>query len=317
MLAWSCGEFADAEAIGAQALVLAREHQFTFGQAAALYLLFLAIETLGRFDEAISVGEESVARMREAGVRPWLAYLLADVGTRLSKEGQRERGEAWIEEGLALHREFGNKQGLGNKLSDLGLVSHEAGDLAGAARRYAESLHWLQEGGDVWYLASAVEGLAAVALAIEQAVPAAQLLGAAAALRDRFAGAVWPDERGRRERTVAAAREALGDEGYDREVAAGGTLPLPDVVQLATTIAAMFPATAAAPTRSAAAAAGLSPREHEVLRLLAEGKSNPEIADALFIGRGTVRTHVSNILGKLDARTRTEAAALARERGLL
>jgi DNA-binding NarL/FixJ family response regulator len=51
--------------------------------------------------------------------------------------------------------------------------------------------------------------------------------------------------------------------------------------------------------------------------LLAKGKSNPEIAEALYIGRGTVRTHVSNILGKLDAKTRTEAAALARERGLI
>jgi DNA-binding NarL/FixJ family response regulator len=62
---------------------------------------------------------------------------------------------------------------------------------------------------------------------------------------------------------------------------------------------------------------GLSPRELDVLRLLATGKSNPEIADALFIGRGTVRTHVSNILSKLDARTRTEASMIARDQGLV
>jgi DNA-binding NarL/FixJ family response regulator len=62
---------------------------------------------------------------------------------------------------------------------------------------------------------------------------------------------------------------------------------------------------------------GLSPRELDVLRQLAVGKSNPEIAEALYIGRGTVRTHVSNILTKLDARTRTEAALIARDRGLV
>ena len=54
-----------------------------------------------------------------------------------------------------------------------------------------------------------------------------------------------------------------------------------------------------------------------MLKLLAAGKSNPEIAEALFIGRGTVKTHVVNILAKLDAGSRTEAAAIAYQRGLV
>ena len=74
-----------------------------------------------------------------------MAYALGDVGMRLVEVGDRERGEAWIEEGLALHHELGNKQGLGNKLSDLGRLSHEAGDAPAAARHYAESLRQLWE----------------------------------------------------------------------------------------------------------------------------------------------------------------------------
>ena len=54
-----------------------------------------------------------------------------------------------------------------------------------------------------------------------------------------------------------------------------------------------------------------------MLRLLVEGWTNPEIAAALFIGRGTVRTHASNILAKLDAGRRTEAVSVARRNGLL
>lgn len=61
----------------------------------------------------------------------------------------------------------------------------------------------------------------------------------------------------------------------------------------------------------------LSQREQEVLRLLAEGQSNREIADCLALAEGTVKNHVSNILMKLHAANRTQAATLARARGLI
>ena len=61
----------------------------------------------------------------------------------------------------------------------------------------------------------------------------------------------------------------------------------------------------------------LSEREREVLVLLAQGASNKDIAERLVITEGTVKNHVSNILGKLQAENRTEAAAIARQRGLV
>jgi DNA-binding NarL/FixJ family response regulator len=60
----------------------------------------------------------------------------------------------------------------------------------------------------------------------------------------------------------------------------------------------------------------LTVRETEVLALLVTGRTNAEIAASLFLSPGTVRNHVSTILGKLGARTRTEAAALAHDHGL-
>jgi len=62
--------------------------------------------------------------------------------------------------------------------------------------------------------------------------------------------------------------------------------------------------------------AALTSREREVLRLIAAGRSNREIASVLFIAPKTASVHVSNILGKLGAASRTEAAAIAYREGL-
>jgi DNA-binding NarL/FixJ family response regulator len=61
----------------------------------------------------------------------------------------------------------------------------------------------------------------------------------------------------------------------------------------------------------------MSEREIEILRLIAQGASNREIASALFLAEGTVKNHVTNILGKLEARDRTQAALKARDSGLI
>jgi two-component system, NarL family, response regulator len=64
-------------------------------------------------------------------------------------------------------------------------------------------------------------------------------------------------------------------------------------------------------------AQNLTPRELEVLALVAEGKSNREVATRLFITEGTVKSHLSAMLGKLDAADRTQAVTIALKRGLL
>ncbi len=61
----------------------------------------------------------------------------------------------------------------------------------------------------------------------------------------------------------------------------------------------------------------LSDREKEVLVMIAQGIPNKEIADKLHLAEGTVKNHVSNILGKLQAENRTQAADIARRRGLV
>jgi DNA-binding NarL/FixJ family response regulator len=102
-----------------------------------------------------------------------------------------------------------------------------------------------------------------------------------------------------------------------RTVAGGDALLAPDVTRRVISRATAGPA---APTSAggdaAVAAAGLTEREAEVLRLLARGLSNAEIAAELFVGEATVKTHVSNVLQKLGLRDRIQAVVWAFEHGV-
>jgi DNA-binding NarL/FixJ family response regulator len=94
-----------------------------------------------------------------------------------------------------------------------------------------------------------------------------------------------------------------------RAVAAGETV-------LAPSIAAKLVSRVRADAASAAPPA-LSPRELQVLTLVADGRSNPEIARELYIGEATVKTHLLHVFEKLGVNDRTRAVTLAMERGLL
>ena len=100
-----------------------------------------------------------------------------------------------------------------------------------------------------------------------------------------------------------------------RVVAAGEGLLAPTVTRrLISEFARLRPNAGA---RSAAGLAALTPRETQVLRLVAEGLSNPEIAARLVVTEETVKTHVSRVLSKLGLRDRTQAVVTAYESGLV
>ena len=101
-----------------------------------------------------------------------------------------------------------------------------------------------------------------------------------------------------------------------RVIAAGDALLAPSVTRrLIGEFARQRPA--AWDSGPARALSALTPRETEVLRLIAEGLSNPEIAARLVVTEETVKTHVSRILGKLGLRDRTQAVVMAYETGLV
>ena len=99
-----------------------------------------------------------------------------------------------------------------------------------------------------------------------------------------------------------------------RVVAAGDALLAPTVTRR---LLERFAETLPTPEERAPALATLTERELDVLRLLSSGLSNAEIAERLFLGETTVKTHVSSMLRKLDLRDRVQAVVLAYETGLV
>ena len=100
-----------------------------------------------------------------------------------------------------------------------------------------------------------------------------------------------------------------------RVVAAGDALLAPEVTRR---VIARFanPAVSASAPDPLPVSSPLTEREEEVLRLMADALSNGEIAERLYIGEATVKTHVSNVLAKLGARDRVQAVVLAHRHGL-
>jgi DNA-binding CsgD family transcriptional regulator len=148
------------------------------------------------------------------------------------------------------------------------------------------------------------------------AVEPDELVGAWTASTAAFDAYGHVYEAARSRARLATALHAVGDHaGAGREAGSAletarrlGARPLVDEVR------------PLADARAGAAGPGtevLTPREAEVLALVADGASNREVGQRLFISTKTASVHVSNILAKLGARSRTEAVSLARRRGLL
>ncbi len=193
------------------------------------------------------------------------------------------------------------------------LVAAEAGDRPRASDLLVQSLTIFRNLGLPSGISDALAGLAVVATDGGKFVEAARLLGGFAALDEVTGASFEMPERATYERALANIRRSLGEDGFVVAQETGRALSLADAVAeaLAVAEAARVGDPVPIPTH------GLTPRELEVLRLLAEGRTDREIGGALGTNPRTAMRHVANIYLKLDLSTRAAAADFARRHNLV
>jgi non-specific serine/threonine protein kinase len=302
----------------ARSLALWRELGNARGTAGALLLLGIGELSQGDRERAVRLLEEAAARFEALGDRNGVAMARMVLANAAVEGGDGAKGEALLEEALALFRREGNHYGVASSLIGLAWAAEDRGDPTGAAAHYRDCLGLWGEIGTQEGLADTLAGTGRLAALGGRPAPAARLLGAAAALGEALGYFVPPWERARSTNAAAAVRAALGEHEFAAVWAAGRALT-PEQAALETAALLADLTDPAAPVASAGvgAGAGLTPRELEVLRLMVAGRSNPEIAAALFVSPRTAQTHVGNILAKFGVESRTEAAAHAVRLGLV
>ncbi len=267
-----------------------------------------------RIERAVT---EATAIFERLGDPKGLAFVRAREGMAAVERGDADRARDLLMEALGLVRREGTPYDISSGLLALGGVEADRGDIAAAAGHYAECLRLWDETGSRECIVAAVAGTGRLAAAGERPDAAVRLLGAAAALGEELGYAASPQERTRSERAASIACAALGEQAFAAAWAAGAALPFDGARADAEALLAAL-AERPDPTEAGAPAApgGLSPREVDVVRLIAAGRSNREIADALFVSPSTAISHVSNILAKLGLDSRAAVAAWAVRHGL-
>jgi predicted ATPase/DNA-binding CsgD family transcriptional regulator len=349
------GNYAEAARYGEAARAAAAKTDDWGNLALSLYVLTRASILQGDLEAAYKHLRDALEANNNAGEQWFQGYLLIELGNIERLRGNHAAARPHYERAYELREEFGNTEGMAVALTYLGDVALHEGDAKAASSHYQRALQHYYQIQDKGGLAEALAGAARAAAAIGELDHAREHiregLGYAAEIKHvpqvisllGNLGAVELAE-GDEEQAfpllcVALHHPASNHETRARVQSLGkaieklDTCNVPQAVKALTdvlgldsdlgieellenarreglTITGESEAPAALPD-------GLTEREAEVLRLLAAGKSNQQIADELFIAANTVANHVKNILSKTQSANRTEAAAYAVSHGLV
>jgi DNA-binding CsgD family transcriptional regulator len=241
-----------------------------------------------------------------------LAMSLGRLGSAALAQGDHAAARASLEESVEICRETGDDWVLALALRNLAIAAVRQGDYELAAAQLGESLSVLREPQEKIYTTQSLDSLAVVVSMQGDHRRAARLFGAAKALREAVGASVLPFYRADYDLGVVTARAGLGEEVFEEAWEEGRAMTPEEAIEYA--LGSEMPT----PTPpDASYPAGLSPREAQVLRLVAKGLTNAQIARELFISPNTVNRHLNSIYHKLGISSRAVATRFAAEHNLL
>lgn len=301
------GDYDGSRRLIGEHLEAARESGLTLIAAHLLWMLGLLELAVGDLDAARSAQEEALAWLGGEEILPasWVGMALADVLARL---GDVDACRTHLRESAALAERMKQRSVMAGGRQVAARLAVADGDPERAEQLLHEALALAMTNRFRPQAVELLEELARVAGSLEAHREAVRLLSAADRARKEM-GFVRPPISERDDAPVlAAAREAL-DSTFDAAWEEGAALTLEEAVAYASRARGER-------KRPATGWASLTPTEVEVVRLVAEGLTNPDIGARAFMSLSTVKTHLTHVFGKLGVTTRAELATLATRRGI-
>jgi predicted ATPase/DNA-binding CsgD family transcriptional regulator len=326
------GEYTGARTSYEEALPLFREVGNKSGVAEMLLFLGgLLFESQRDLAEAHSFINESLTLLGELPriwFNQWLLAIALSTSAELAlSQNNVDTAHQQAEEALALYGELTKERqdlegSMAWSLSLLAQIEARLGNYTAARNHYHEILTIAREIDDQWNLPIYMRCLGEVVAAQGEGIWAARLLGAAETLRNTAGAPIPPVYRVGYECAVATIGARLGEQAFAIARDEGRTMTLEQVLgapgraTAVTTVSAVQPATPPA-KQSHTYPSGLTAREVEVLRLVAQGISDAQVAEQLVISSCTVNTHLTSIYNKLGVQSRTAATRYAVDHHLI
>ncbi len=306
------GDYARAKSLHQESQILRQQLGDRTGVAYSYNNLGFGAQCQGQLAEAQTLLQQSLTLFQELGDKRGLATVLSNLGLVAYRQGQNSLAEELSRKAFSLRQGLADKSGLGHSLNNLGHIYLAQQNYVEAELSFRQGFGFFHETGDRLGLVQNLEGLAGLFWKTKQPEKAAALLALVQSQRAAMGSPIAPVERPNLEKILNGCRTQLGEAAFNATWSNGLALTLNDTLD--NILAKLTTATKIRPTL---AKGGLTTRQIEVLRLVAQGLTNAQIAEALSLSQLTVNSYLRAIYDKLGVSSRSAATRYVIENKLI